>query len=108
MLTFLTGEVAKFGGTTYAASPMRVLVRDDCIHIVDGDSLHRQLLLDSQCWEAKGKVNLSDIKMYGGVYSSVFLCFFVVVVCVCMCACMFVCACMCVHTCVCMHLCVCK
>ena len=86
MFTYLAGEVTKFGGTTYAASPMRVLVRDGFVHLVDGDSQHRQLLVDSQSWEAKEKVNLSDIKMYTAfsVSNSMHLC---VCVCVCVCVC---------------------
>ncbi|KAK7114698.1 uncharacterized protein [Littorina saxatilis] len=57
------GEVKKFSGTTYAASPMRVMVRDGQIHMVDGDSLQRRMLLDIQAWEDLGKVDLSDIKI---------------------------------------------
>ena len=71
---------------------MRVLVRDGCVHLVDGDSQHRQLLVDSQSWEAKEKVNLSDIKMYTAfsVSDSAHLC-----VCVCVCAHVCVCVCVC-------------
>ena len=104
---------------------MRVLVRDGCVHLVDGDSQHRQLLVDSQSWEAKEKVNLSDIKMYTAfsVSDSAHLCvcvcgwvfkFVKVCVCVQVCegvyayvwVCLWVCMCVFLHVCVCVCVCV--
>ncbi|XP_076448734.1 uncharacterized protein LOC143285383 isoform X2 [Babylonia areolata] len=54
-------DVTVFGAPQYFESPVRLLVRDGDMHVVDGRSVHQRLMRNGR-WEARGEVDLSDIK----------------------------------------------
>ncbi|KAL8585768.1 hypothetical protein ACOMHN_040550 [Nucella lapillus] len=58
-----TGAVEMLNGTLYATSPLRLLVQDGHMHVVDGSSMHSELLIDNQEWKHWGDVDLFGIKM---------------------------------------------
>lgn len=61
---YALGEIVKFHGITFAPSPMRVLVHNEILYIVDGDGWSRCLRPDQQLWDSLEKVDLSDIRWW--------------------------------------------